>query len=154
MLFINIFNSKTISHKGEGNRAGFMFPKPGGVYTFVIPRGGESLPQEFVGQNPRLGKSPHCLLISKKIKPSLAWTSRLNCFTSIQGTIPWDFSYTQKNPRPWWDLFLIEAHIFCTVCAQHAVPKELWRGEVCCLCGCVTFIVDRLPPTTMWIQLG
>jgi hypothetical protein len=96
MLFTNIFISKIIHRKGEGNQAGFMFPKPGGVDTFVIPMGDKSLPQESVGQNPCLGESPHSLsdLQENKAVSGMNIQTVLLFYLSIQGTMPMEFSYT------------------------------------------------------------
>ena len=62
MLIAHTLNSEVIHNKGELNRLPGVGPETGSVGSLVAAMLGEALGQEFVGQDPRLGRAAHTLL--------------------------------------------------------------------------------------------
>jgi hypothetical protein len=49
VFFSRVFNPKIIHHHCEGDGLGEMPPEARGKHTFVIPKGEESLSEQYVG---------------------------------------------------------------------------------------------------------
>jgi hypothetical protein len=61
-IFTDIFYSKIVNDKGEGNRSSLVFPKAGHVHTFSISEWGQLSPKALVCQNASLWEAPHSSL--------------------------------------------------------------------------------------------
>jgi hypothetical protein len=69
LFLTHIFHPKIVHNQCEQDGVCGMLPQAGGVWTFKISMGEQTLSQQFVCQNTGLGEIPHCAAHLKVNKP-------------------------------------------------------------------------------------
>ena len=142
MLFTHIFDSKIGDHKGERNWSCHVAPQAWGVDAFVISMRFAviCLPKYLPVGGPRLHPG------FPKIHSHLSRECpEYTVFWSTLVIVPVGLSYTHNNPMLLSGRsFNVEAHIFCTFRAEHAVPQKFRRCEIGCTCQCAAFVCDEV----------
>ncbi len=123
VLLTRVFHPNIVHNEGKCDGPCGMFPEAGGLFAFIITKGGEAFLQEFVCQYTSLGEAPNCTshfqvyvsavyLVCKVILFGNPWGGtgkrHAHVFVSIEGGQKVEF-------------FDVKAHIFCVGCTENAV---------------------------------